>query len=179
MARLVNQKKEKKKIIILTTGGTIEKCYSEYDGSLKNRQSRLKKNLLSRLRLPHTEVHLEEIMAKDSLFMTDQDRGIIWERISHYLKKRQPILVLHGTDTMVKTAEFCHGQISRSPVAVVFTGAMKPVGFEDSDAYQNFIEALCLCQVVEPDFYISFHNQIFKIPHVRKNRLRKTFEYKA
>ena len=37
---------DKKKIIILTTGGTIEKCYSEYDGSLKNRQSRLKKKFI-------------------------------------------------------------------------------------------------------------------------------------
>lgn len=167
---------DKKKIIILTTGGTIEKCYSEYDGSLKNRQSRLKKNLLSRLRLPHTKVDLEEVMAKDSLCMTMEDREKIRQRIFSYFEKKQPIVVLHGTDTMVQTAIYCYEHCSNPPVSVVFTGAMKPVGFEDSDATQNFIEALCLCQVVVPGFYISFHNQIFKVPHVKKNRRRRTFE---
>ncbi len=167
---------DKKRIIILTTGGTIEKCYSEYDGSLKNRQSRLKKGLLSRLRLPHTKVHLEEIMAKDSLHMTDGDREKIWQRIFNCFQKKQPIVVLHGTDTMVETAGYCYDQCSSPPVSVVFTGAMKPMGFEDSDAAQNFIEALCLCQIVSPGFYVSFHNQIFKVPHVRKNRRRRTFE---
>ena len=167
---------DKKKIIILTTGGTIEKCYSEYDGSLKNRQSGLKKGLLSRLRLPHTEVHLEEIMAKDSLYMTDGDRRKIWQRVFDYFQRKQPIVVLHGTDTMVKTADYCHNQCFSPPVPVLFTGAMKPMGFEDSDAIQNFVEALCLCQVVAPGFYVSFHNQIFKVPHVKKNRRRCTFE---
>ena len=90
-------------------------------------------------------------------------------------EKKQPIVVLHGTDTMVQTAIYCYEHCSNPPVSVVFTGAMKPVGFEDSDATQNFIEALCLCQVVVPGFYISFHNQIFKVPHVKKNRRRRTF----
>ena len=167
---------DKKKIIILTTGGTIEKCYSEYDGSLKNRQSRLKKSLLSRLRLPHTKVHLEEIMAKDSLHMTLEDREEIRQKVFNYFQKKQPIVVLHGTDTMVETAVYCHDQCPDPPVPVVFTGAMKPLGFEDSDATQNFVEALCLCQVMDPGFYVSFHNQIFKVPRVRKNRRRRTFE---
>ncbi len=167
---------DKKKIIILTTGGTIEKCYSEYDGSLKNRQSRLKKSLLSRLRLPHIRVHLEEVMAKDSLYMTDEDREKIWQTVFGCFSKKHPIVILHGTDTMVQTAGYCHGQCSPPPVPVVFTGAMKPIGFEDSDAVQNLIEALCLCQVMTPGFYISFHNQIFQVPHVKKNRRRRTFE---
>lgn len=167
---------DKKRIIILTTGGTIEKYYSEYDGSLRNRQSRLKKSLLSRLRLPHTKVHLEEIMAKDSLHMTLEDREKIWKSIFGYFQKKQPIVVLHGTDTMIQTAVYCHDRCSNPPVSVVFTGAMKPLGFEDSDAVQNFVEALCLCQVVASGFYISFHNQIFRVPHVRKNRRRRTFE---
>lgn len=162
--------------MVLTTGGTIEKSYNEFDGSLKNRQSRLKNRLLSKLRLPHTDVRLQEIMAKDSLNMTEEDREAIWRKISEEFSKEDPIVVLHGTDTMEVTAKFCFDHCPEPPVPVVFTGAMKPMGFEDSDAPQNFIEALCLSQVLESGFYISFHNRVFQVPHVRKNRRRRTFE---
>lgn len=167
-----------KKVSILTTGGTIEKSYNEYDGSLKNRQSRLKNGLLSRLRLPYTEVFIKEIMAKDSLQMTEEDRARIWSEISGLLAEGNPILVLHGTDTMEVTARYCFELCEQPPVAVVFTGAMQPIGFEDSDATQNFIEALGVCHVLAPGFYISFHNHVFKVPNVGKNRRRRTFEVK-
>ncbi len=163
---------------ILTTGGTIEKSYNEMDGSLKNRQSFLKNRLLSRLRLPHTQVTLRELMAKDSLHMTDEDRLKIWQNIEEEFAHQSPIVILHGTDTMEKSAEYCQSQCPTPPVAVVFTGAMKPMGFEDSDAAQNFIEALIACQLLSPGFYISFHNHVFKVPHVQKNKRRRTFEEK-
>ncbi len=166
------------KVIIFTTGGTIEKSYNEFDGSLENRQSRLRNRLLSRLRLPHTDVELHELMAKDSLHMDDEDRKKIWEAIVRVFPHKVPIIVLHGTDTMEKTAEFCFAQDSEPPVPVVFTGAMKPMGFEDSDAPQNFTEAMAVCQVIKPGFYVSFHNRVFSVPRVRKNKQRRTFESK-
>lgn len=164
-----------KKVTILTTGGTIEKSYNEFDGSLKNRQSRLKKSLLSRLRLPHTEVSLKALMAKDSLHMTEVDRAKIHSEISALFKKKNPVVVLHGTDTMETTAQYCFDHSKRPPIAVVFTGAMKPIGFEDSDATQNLVEALAVANVLPPGFYISFHNHVFKVPNVKKNRRRRTF----
>jgi L-asparaginase len=167
-----------KGVRVLTTGGTIEKSYNEFDGSLKNRHSFLRHRLLSRLRLPHTDVTIRELMAKDSLHMTDEDRDYIWQSVQDEFQHQQPIVILHGTDTMAVTAEYCFSRCSAPPVAVVFTGAMKPMGFEDSDAAQNFTEALMACQLLAPGFYISFHNQIFHVPNVQKNKRRRTFEVK-
>lgn len=167
---------DKSKIMVLTTGGTIEKSYNEFDGSLKNRQSMLKNRLLARLRLPHTQVELREVMAKDSLHMTETDREQIWREISEEFKVGAPIVVLHGTDTMEITAQYCFDHCPEPPVPVVFTGAMKPMGFEDSDAAQNFTEALAVSKVLAPGIYLSFHNQVFTVPKVRKNRRRRTFE---
>lgn len=169
---------KKKKVLILTTGGTIEKSYNEFDGSLKNRQSMLKNKLLSKLRLPHTEINVFEMMAKDSLEMDDEDRQRVWEEIQQRFSESSPIVVLHGTDTMAVTAEYCYKHQTQPPVPVIFTGAMMPMGFEDSDALQNFAEALVLCQVIDPGFYISFHSRLYNVPHVVKNRKRRTFEYK-
>lgn len=169
---------DNQKVTILTTGGTIEKSYNEFDGSLKNRQSRLRNRLLSKLRLPHTDVFLIEVMAKDSLHMTEVDREAIWRAIHTEFQKKEPLVVLHGTDTMEVSAQYCFDHCPEPPVPVVFTGAMKPMGFEDSDAAQNLTEALAVVQVLEPGFYISFHNRVFSVPRVRKNRRRRTFESK-
>ncbi|MCO4752874.1 MAG: asparaginase, partial [Bacteriovoracaceae bacterium] len=58
----------------------------------------------------------------------------------------------------------------------VFTGAMKPLGFEDSDAIQNVTEAMMVAKVIQPGIYISFHNRLFEVPGAKKNKAKRTFE---
>jgi len=167
---------QKKSLQILTTGGTIEKVYDEFEGALENRETIVKNKILQKLRLPYTEIHLTEIMAKDSLHMTDEDREKILTSIKHYEKLQQPIVILHGTDTMDKTSCYCYTNYPEISVPVVFTGAMKPLGFDDSDATQNVIEALFAAQLLQPGYYVSFHGRLFHVPKVRKNRQLGTFE---
>jgi len=173
---MTQEEKKRDEIILITTGGTIEKTYDESDGSLSNRESVIKKIILSKLRLPHTFLHIFSIMNKDSLVMTDYDRALISNTLKVHMTKGNPIVVLHGTDTMSKTADYCFEHLDRPNVPVVFTGAMKPMGFDDSDARQNVTEALLAAKLLEPGFYISFHNKVFKVPGVRKNKITKTFE---
>ena len=92
------------------------------------------------------------------------------------VQKNKPIVVLHGTDTMSKTAKYCYENISSVSVPVIFTGAMRPKGFVDTDANQNVAEALFALSLVEPGFYISFHNRLYNVPDVQKNYQKRTFE---
>lgn len=163
-------------VIIITTGGTIEKTYDEFDGSLENRGTSIRNRILSKMRLPYTNIQVYPLLSKDSLYMTDQDRLLIAATIKDQMHRKCPIVVLHGTDTMSVTAEFCLKEIGTPQVPVVFTGAMVPMGFEDSDAAQNVTEALLAAKLSQPGFYISFHNQVFTVPHVRKNKDKRTFE---
>lgn len=163
-------------VIIITTGGTIEKTYNEFDGSLENRGTSIKNRILSKMRLPYTHIQVHPIMSKDSLYMTDEDRVQIAKTVQEEMTKNNPIVVLHGTDTMHLSAEYCFKNINAPTSAVVFTGAMIPMGFDDSDAAQNVTEALLAAKLLKPGFYISFHNQIFEVPHVRKNKEKGTFE---
>jgi len=165
------------KILVMTTGGTIEKTYCEEDGLLANRTSAVERLILSKLRLPHTQVQVIPIMNKDSLDINDQDRLEIVRKIRENLHLNAPILLIHGTDTLVKTAELCQTQLGQLSIPLVFTGAMRPMGFEDTDAYQNVTEALMALKLLSPGVYISFHNQVFPIPGARKNRERRTFEF--
>lgn len=165
-------------VIIITTGGTIEKTYDEFDGSLENRGTSIKNRILSKLRLPYTNIHVTPLFSKDSLFMDDTDRELIYQTLKIETTKGAPIVILHGTDTMSQSAEFCFDRLKNLTVPVVFTGAMIPMGFEDTDATQNVTEALLAAKLLKPGFYISFHNQIFEVPHVQKNKEKRTFEAK-
>jgi L-asparaginase len=169
----MNQQHE---ILLFTTGGTIEKTYNEFDGSLENRGTSIKNRISTKLRLPTTQIHVFPLMSKDSLYMTDEDRQFILSKLKEHVYGKTPIVVLHGTDTMTNTAEYCWKHVPDPKVPVIFTGAMIPMGFEDSDSTQNVTEALLATRMLPPGFYITFHNQIFKVPNVRKNREKGTFE---
>lgn len=167
---------QKRRVTVITTGGTIEKTYDEFDGSLDNRESIIKQRILSRLRLPYTELEVFSVLAKDSLYMNDEDRQLLTLSIKSMLSRKTPIVILHGTDSMAESANYCLERIGTPPVPIVFTGAMKPLGFDDSDAMQNVTEALLASKLLTPGVYISFHNRIFPLPKVRKNREKRTFE---
>jgi L-asparaginase len=167
---------KKRKVFLFSTGGTIEKTYDEHDGTLFNRETVIRESVLKRIRLPYTQVDFKAIMCKDSLHMDDQDRDIIKEAIVNFSKYKTPIIILHGTDTMEVTAKYCFDHIQNLDVPIIFTGAMKPMGFVDSDALQNVIESIYAANLLPPGFYVSFHNHLFKVPNVRKNRKTGTFE---
>lgn len=163
-------------VLIITTGGTIEKTYDEFDGSLENRGASIRNKILTKLRLPYTNIHVISIMSKDSLHMDDNDRKIICETIKSELSRQWPIVVLHGTDTMDLSATYCYQNIKELKVPVIFTGAMVPMGFDDSDATQNVTEALLAAKTLPAGFHVSFHNQLFRVPHFKKNKEKRTFE---
>lgn len=161
---------------IITTGGTIEKIYDEIEGLLQNRETIVKNKLIQKLRMPWTEISVKQILSKDSLYMDENDRALILKTIQELEKNKNPIVVLHGTDTMDLTAKYCFEQHPKVTVPVVFTGAMKPLGFDDSDALQNVIEAIFAARILKPGYYVTFHGKLFHVPNVRKDKKRGTFE---
>ena len=56
-----------------------------------------------RLRLPDTRVRIIHLMNKDSLEMTGADREQVLKAARRSLPRRAPIVITHGTDTMVET----------------------------------------------------------------------------
>jgi len=73
-------------VYVMTTGGTIEKVYSERNGALENLDNKIDR-YLRQLRLPETEVNVVPLMNKDSLEMTDQDRALILGMVRAVLKE--------------------------------------------------------------------------------------------
>lgn len=162
------------KITIITTGGTIEKTYNEQDGSLKNYSSILTK-ILDSLRLPDLEIQQRNIIFKDSLDMTDEDRDLVLRLTRMEMKNADAVIILHGTDTLEKTGELLYNEIKEPLCPIIFTGAMRPYEFRDSDAVQNVTESLIAARLVAPGIYVVMHNRILQFPGVYKDRARRTF----
>ena len=162
------------KITIPTTGGTIEKTYNERDGSLRNYHTILPE-ILAGLRLPDINVSYEQVVFKDSLEMTEDDRHRILRAAQQALPISDAIIILHGTDTMAETGELLNKELVDLQIPIILTGAMRPYKFRDTDALQNVTESLLAARIISPGVYVVMHNQVLRFPGVVKDRENLTF----
>ena len=160
------------RIHILTTGGTIEKVYVEQQGAVANLEDKIER-YLGRLRLPDTEIDTTRLMNKDSLEMTDADRALVLEAVRRKLDA--PIVITHGTDTMIETGLYLKRSLGEVRFPIILTGAMTPLGFESSDGLQNLTESFLAARVVPPGIYVVMHNHVFPVDRVRKDREKAQF----
>ena len=159
---------------VITTGGTIEKVYSEQSGEVLNTTNKIEQ-YLQRLRLPDLDVCVTPLMNKDSLEMSDEDRAELVAEVGKLLALNQPIVITHGTDTMVQSGLAIERAFPSLPVPIILTGAMSPLGFEKSDGLQNLTESLFAARLLSPGVFVVIHGQVFPVAHVRKDRERGTF----
>ena len=155
-------------LLVVTTGGTIDKLYfdalSEYQigDSVVDR-------LLKTARVMLT-VRVVEVMRKDSLELTDADRAAIADAVRTAPEMR--IVITHGTDTMTDTAAAL-GDAGGKTVALL--GALAPARFADSDATFNLGMAVATVQVAPPGVYVAMNGTVFAAGTVRKDRTVNAF----
>jgi L-asparaginase len=106
--------------------------------------------------------------------MTEEDREIVLAVVRRMVSEA-PVVITHGTDTMVVTGRLLKQRLTQLPQPVVLTGAMTPLGFERSDGLQNLTESLFAARVLAPGVWIVMHGQVFDVDHVRKDRERARF----
>ena len=162
------------RVYLVSTGGTIEKVYSEQSGTVENRAAKLDR-YLRMLRLPDCEVESIQLMNKDSLEMTDADREEVRARIAEILAEGAPIVISHGTDTMTETGCYLEKAFPELKAPIILTGAMTPLGFEGSDGLQNLTESLMAARLLEPGVYVVMHGQVFPVSKARKDKDKATF----
>jgi len=90
----------------------------------------------------------ESVCKKDSTEITTEDRESLVMSIRRAPERR--IVVTHGTDTMIETAQFVEASGAAVGKSVAFVGAMKPERFKDSDATFNVGVAVGVTDVLPP-----------------------------
>jgi L-asparaginase len=162
--------KSNEAIRILVTGGTIDKEYDPLTGELTLSKSHLS-NMLNQVTCKVRFI-LEEVMLKDSLQMMREDRDEILKKCIHCVENK--IIVTHGTDTMVETAQVLGDHVRGKTVVLV--GAMIPYAFGASDALFNLGCAFSAVQALQQGVYITMNGKIFHWDNVRKNKESGEFE---
>ena len=158
-------------IQVFVTGGTFDKEYNYITGELYFKDTHLQ-DMFARGRCT-LNIVVKTLMMVDSLEMTDEDRQII----IHNCKRSHAdkILITHGTDRMVNTAEALAEAVI--PKTIVITGAMVPYAFgTSSDGFFNLGSALAFVQVLQPGVYIAMNGRYFNWNEVRKNSTTGYFE---
>lgn len=164
------------KIVLISTGGTIEKTYCELEGILHHKFSVLDV-ILERIRLEGVEIVRDQLMNKDSLDLTPNDVQLLIETVAKYAQmgKYDGIIVVHGTDRLSFTGDKLHFS-QKYEIPIVLTGAMRPFMMRNTDAIQNITEALLAVQLLSPGVHVVMHNKVLTFPGIRKNRETMTFE---
>lgn len=159
------------KIQIYVTGGTFDKEYNYITGELYFKDTHLHQ-MFERGRST-LDVDIKTLMMLDSLQMTDADREIIIYSCKKCEYER--VVITHGTDTMVKTAE----AIAKHRIAktIVLTGAMIPYAFgTSSDGFFNLGAALAFVQTLPHGVYVAMNGRCFPWEDVKKNTATGYFE---
>ena len=114
-------------------------------------------------------------MMIDSLDIKSSDIKKIVSKCKNSKYKR--IVITHGTDTMVNTAEAIAKE--KLDKTIILTGAMVPYEFgSSSDGFFNLGCALSFVQTFEKGVYITMHGKYFNWNEVKKNKEKGVFEKK-
>ena len=156
-------------LLIVTTGGTIDKVYFDAKSDYQVGEPQIGR-ILQELGVAF-RFHVIPLLRKDSLFVDDADRQLLRATIA--AQTEQQVLVTHGTDSMVQTAQVLADIPGKT---IVLTGALNPARFEGSDAEFNIGCAVGAVQSLPPGVYIAMNGRIWDPRKVRKNVDANRFE---
>ncbi len=161
-------------VLILTTGGTIDKVYFDAKSTYEIGEPQI--GALLQDAGVSFDYRVEYLMRKDSLELTDGDRRQIAQAVLDAPERQ--VLVTHGTDTMAQTAREVAGVLAQagSDTTVVFVGSLAPARFKGSDAEFNVGFAAAAVQTLGPGSYVAMNGRVFDPHRVRKDRDRNRFE---
>ena len=157
------------KLHVFTTGGTIDKLYFDALSEFQIGDPVIG-DIFKQMNVGF-DYQVDELMRRDSLDMTDEDRRQIQTQVCR--SEARHILIMHGTDGMVETAGWLGGFDNK---IIILTGALQPAAFSDSDAIFNIGCAVGALQTLSPGVYVAMNGQIFAADKVIKNRAQHRFE---
>ena len=156
-------------LLIVTTGGTIDKVYFDDKSDYQVGEPQIGR-ILQELGVAF-EFRVVPILRKDSLHITTADRELLRATIAEHDAKH--VLVTHGTDTMVETAKVLASIAGKT---IVLTGALNPARFRGSDAEFNIGTAVGAVQSLPAGVYIAMNGRVWDPARVRKNIAANRFE---
>ena len=148
---------EKKKILLMTTGGTIASVPG--GEGLEPMRSGVMERELELLRT-YYDITVLDVMCLDSSNITPEE----WQQIAAEIFRNRVgfdgIVVSHGTDTMAYTASAMTFMLPNIDLPVVFTGSQLPLRDMLSDGPDNLRTAFAMAASGCPGVFLAFDRKV-------------------
>ena len=150
---------EKKRILLLTTGGTIASMPGE-DGLQPHRSGVMERELMQ-LRT-YYDITVRDVMCLDSSNIRPEEWQIIATEIFSQRLGFDGIVVSHGTDTMAYSASAVTFMLQDIDLPVVFTGSQLPLADMLSDGPDNLRTAFAMAASGCPGVFLAFDRKVMR-----------------
>jgi len=147
----------KKKILLLTTGGTIASIPG--GEGLEPHRSGVMERELEQLRT-YYEISVLDVMCLDSSNITPEEWQLIAKAVFAHREGFDGIVVSHGTDTMAYTASAVTFMLPNIDIPVVFTGSQLPLADMLSDGPDNLRTAFAMAASGHPGVFLAFDRKV-------------------
>ncbi len=147
----------KKKILLLTTGGTIASMPG--GEGLEPHRSDVMERELEQLRT-YYDITVRDVMCLDSSNIRPEEWQLIARSIFESREGFDGIVVSHGTDTMAYTASAVTYMLPNIDLPVVFTGSQLPLADILSDGPDNLRTAFAMAASGHAGVFLAFDRKV-------------------
>ena len=148
---------QKKKILLLTTGGTIASMPG--GEGLEPHRSDVMERELNQLRT-YYDISVRDVMCLDSSNIRPEEWQLIARRVFEERTGFDGIVVSHGTDTMAYTASAVTFMLPNIDLPVVFTGSQLPLADMLSDGPDNLRTAFAMAASGCCGVFLAFDRKV-------------------
>ena len=148
---------EKKKILLLTTGGTIASLPG--GEGLEPMRSDVMERELQQLRT-YYDITVRDVMCLDSSNIRPEEWQLIAREVFEQRHGFDGIVVSHGTDTMAYTASAVTFMLPNIDKPVVFTGSQLPLADMLSDGPDNLRTAFAMAASGCSGVFLAFDRKV-------------------
>ena len=149
----------KKKILLLTTGGTIASIPG--GEGLEPQRSGVMERELEQLRT-YYRITVRDVMCLDSSNIRPEEWQELARQIYSLRGGYDGIVVSHGTDTMAYTASAVTFMLPGIDLPVVFTGSQLPLADMLSDGPDNLRTAFAMAASGIPGVFLAFDRKVMR-----------------
>ena len=148
---------DKKKILLLTTGGTIASVPGG-EGLVPHRSGVMEREL-EQLRT-YYEICVQDVMCLDSSNIRPEEWQLIAQTVFEQRQGYDGIVISHGTDTMAYTASATTFMLPDIDLPVVFTGSQLPLTDMLSDGPDNLRTAFAMAASGCAGVFLAFDRKV-------------------
>ena len=148
---------DKKKILLLTTGGTIASVPG--GEGLEPHRSGVMERELEQLRT-YYDITVQDVMCLDSSNITPEEWQLIARHVFENRAGFDGIVISHGTDTMAYSASAVTFMLPDIDLPVVFTGSQLPLADMLSDGPDNLRTAFAMAASGCAGVFLAFDRKV-------------------